>query len=69
MGGDERGQGGSGLLQAVASVYLCICWHGDLVGTGQATGPPLKPPSPLPDVQLFSHFLLLEVRREELHQG
>lgn len=41
--GDERGQEGSGLLQAVVSMcfYVC-CWHGDLVGDCRTTGPSLK---------------------------
>lgn len=62
-GGDERGQGGSGLLQAV------VRWHGDLVRdwSGNRTSP--ETPSPLPDVQLFSQVSLLEARKEELHQG
>lgn len=66
-GVDERGQGGSGLLQAVACVYLCTCWHGDLVRDW--SGHRTSPESPPPDVQLFSQVSLLEGRREELHQG
>lgn len=50
MGGDERGQEGSGLLQAVVSVSLCVCcWHGDLVRDCRTTGPPQKTP-PFPQM-------------------
>lgn len=70
MGVDERGQEGSGLLQAVVSVSLCVfCWHGDLVRDCWTTGPPQKTP-PFP--QMCSSCLgslCWGARREELHQG
>lgn len=58
MGGDERGQGGSGLPQAVVSVYLCKGWHSDLVRhwSGHRTSPETPPlPSQMCNSFLRSH--------------
>lgn len=69
-GGDERGQEGSGLLQAVVSVFVCmlLAWRPGQRLPDHWTSP--ETTSPLPtDVQLISQVSLLGARGEELHQG